>query len=67
GIDAAGLPSREKRRELWAKLAVLWPLVSGSFPVREICLEEVGDWAVEMRAGRINGRAVVLPEKQVAG
>ena len=65
GIDAAGLPSREKRRELWAKLAVLWPLVSGSFPVREIRLEEVGGWAVEMRAGRIGGRAVVLPEKQV--
>ena len=66
GIDAAGLPSREKRREIWAKLAVLWPLVSDSLPVREICLEEVGDWAVEMRAGRIGGRAVVLPEKQVA-
>ena len=67
GIDAAGLPSRAKRRELWSKLAVLWPLVSASFPVRQIGLQEVGDWARNMRSGLINGRAVVLPGKQVAG
>ena len=63
GIDAAGLPSRGKRQELWSKLAVLWPLVSGSFPVRQIGLHEVGDWARDMRSGRIKGRAVVVPGK----
>ena len=31
GIDASGLPSREKRAQLWARLAMLWPLVSGFF------------------------------------
>ena len=67
GIDAAGLPSRAKRRELWSKLAVLWPLVSASFPVRQIGLQEVGDWARNMRSGHIKGRAVVLPGKKVAG
>ena len=65
GIDAAGLPSREKRNELWAKLAVLWPLMSGVFPIRQIGLQEVGDWAAKMRSGRIGGRAVVLPQKEV--
>jgi acrylyl-CoA reductase (NADPH) len=65
GIDAAGLPSREKRQELWAKLGVLWPLMNSAFPVRHIGLQEIGDWAVEMRSGRIKGRAVVIPEKEV--
>jgi NADPH:quinone reductase-like Zn-dependent oxidoreductase len=65
GIDAAGLPSREKRQELWAKLGVLWPLMNSAFPVRHIGLQEIGDWAVEMRSGRIEGRAVVIPEKEV--
>ncbi len=67
GIDAAGLPSRAKRRELWSKLAVLWPLVREAFPVRQIGLHEVGDWAHDMRSGRIKGRAVVVPGRQVAG
>ena len=67
GIDAAGLPSCAKRQELWSKLAVLWPLVSGSFPVRQIGLHEVADWARDMRSGRITGRAVVVPGKQAAG
>ena len=67
GIDASGLPSREKRAQLWARLAMLWPLVSGFFPVQTIGLKEIGEWASRMRAGRIVGRAVVLPEKQAAG
>ncbi|MBT7727481.1 MAG: zinc-binding dehydrogenase [Planctomycetaceae bacterium] len=65
GIDAAGLPSREKRQDLWAKLGVLWPLMNSVFPVRHIGLREIGEWAVEMRSGRIGGRAVVIPEKEV--
>ena len=67
GIDASGLPSREKRAQIWARLAMLWPLVSGFFPVQTIGLKEIGEWASRMRAGRIVGRAVVLPEKQAAG
>ena len=66
GIDASGLPSREKRKQLWARLALLWPFVSGLFPVQKICLKEIGDWASQMRGGQIMGRAVVLPRKQPA-
>ncbi len=67
GIDAAGLPSREKRQELWAKLGVLWPLMNSGFPVRHIGLQEIGDWAAEMRSGCIKGRAVVIPQKEARG
>ena len=58
----------QKRRELWAKLAVLWPLVSGSFPVRADLLGQksvIGRSKCE--TGRIKGRAVVLPGKQETG
>ena len=65
GIDAAGLPSREKRQALWAKLAVLWPLMNSAFPVRHIGFQQIGAWAAEMRSGRIKGRAVVIPQEEV--
>ncbi len=61
GIDAAGLLSNTRRRQLWPQLATLWPLVEPHFPVRRLGLDEVGDWARQMLAGETRGRAVVLP------
>ena len=61
GIDAAGLLSNRRRRELWTSLAALWPLVEPHFPVQQLPLEEVGEWARLMLAGQTRGRGVVLP------
>ncbi len=65
GIDAAGLLSNTRRRQLWPQLATLWPLVEPHFPVRRLGLNEVGDWARQMLAGETRGRAVVLPIRRV--
>lgn len=61
GIDAASMPSQEERLGLWARLAALWPVVRGRFPVRTIDLAAVGGHAESMLAGESTGRAVVVP------
>jgi len=63
GIDAAGLLSNDQRRQLWPKLAAVWPRVEPHFPVSLLALDEVGDWARQMLAGQTRGRAVVLPAR----
>jgi putative YhdH/YhfP family quinone oxidoreductase len=61
GIDVATLATQEDRRALWPRLAEVWPRVCGHFPVTEIGLDRVGDWAAKMLAGESVGRAVVVP------
>jgi acrylyl-CoA reductase (NADPH) len=67
GIDAAGLLSNDQRRQLWPKLAALWPRVEPHYPVRLLELGGAGDWACQMLAGETHGRAVLLPPQQTDG
>jgi len=60
-IDAATAATPEDRRALWPRLAELWPLVRGHFPVTTFGLEQVGDWSARMLRGETVGRGVVLP------
>jgi putative YhdH/YhfP family quinone oxidoreductase len=61
GIDAAGLLSNDQRRQLWPQLAKLWSSVEPHFPVLQLKLDGVGEWAERMLAGETCGRAVVIP------
>ena len=61
GIDAATAATPEDRRALWPRLAELWPLVRGHFPVTTFGLEQVGAWSARMLSGETVGRGVVLP------
>ncbi len=61
GIDAAGLLSNDQRRQLWPQLATVWPRVEAHLPVRRLPLEQIGEWAGQMLAGKTCGRAVVIP------
>jgi putative YhdH/YhfP family quinone oxidoreductase len=61
GIDAATQATPDDRRALWPRLAAVWPRVRDHFPVTELGLGEVGDWAERMLRGDTVGRAVVVP------
>lgn len=61
GIDAASQPTQAERREIWDRLAAVWPRVHAALAVTRLELEDVGAWAARMLAGDTIGRAVVVP------
>jgi putative YhdH/YhfP family quinone oxidoreductase len=60
GIDIAVQPSQDDRRQLWSRLAALWPSLAGRLPVTRLRLDDVGDYARRMLAGETIGRGVVI-------
>lgn len=61
GIDIAVQPTQEDKRQLWNRLAAVWPSLASRLPVTRLQLDDVGDYARRMLGGHTTGRGVVIP------